>query len=173
MEFSQINSFSVCSCFRWHVYLQLDIGLIGSIISFPNSIWPGIFCLFWCYVLHIKKSASARMPIHSSASSTYFSCRLYLRTRFPNNLCILSMVLFACGFPGETDLVLISYSCYIKILLNSWPSIYPPWSYAISAGHGYRTSHIVSTKFLIVIAFLLLYFYFEPPGYGVYHCNIF
>ena len=38
-----------------------------------------------------------------------------------------------------------------------WLSNSLPWPYAISTGHGYCTSHVVSTKFAFVIAFLSLY----------------
>ena len=64
------------------------------------------------------------------------------------------MVEFAYGLSGEVGLVLIPYSCYINILLNSWPRYSPPRSYVISTGHGCWTIHIAPTKFVIVIAFL-------------------
>ena len=97
------------------------------------------------------------MSIHGSELSMYASCRLYVRTIFPNTWCILYMVVFACEFPGEAGLALIPFSCSIKLLLNSWQRNSPPWSYVISAGHVYWTSHVVTTRFSIVIDFLSLY----------------
>ena len=97
------------------------------------------------------------MPIHGSTSSTYISCILYVRTRFPITWCILYVVAFSRGLPGKSGLVLIPYYCSVKILLNSWLNNSPPWSYLISTGHGYRTSRVVYTKFSITIAFLSLY----------------
>ena len=81
------------------------------------------------------------------------------------------MISSACGFQVEEGLVLIPYSFSIKIFSNLRPRISPPWSYVISTGHRYQTSHIVSTKFAIVIAFLLLYCITSkhpaPPFYPV------
>ena len=67
----------------------------------------GMFCLVLWYIDRTTKAAAARIPIHGSASSTYISCRLYVRARLPSTLCILSMIAFACGFPEESGLVLI------------------------------------------------------------------
>ena len=61
------------------------------------------------------KAAAARIPIHSSASSIYVSCVLYERTRLPSTQCILSMIEFDYGLPGESGLLLIPYSFSIKI----------------------------------------------------------
>ena len=157
MEFLWITYFSICSYFWWCMYLQFSILLIGSIMSRPKTDWIIIFCFVWWYVLCTMKYASARMPIHGSASSTYVSCILYVCKRFLKTWYIISMVTFACGFPGGSGSVLIPYSCSIKILLNSWPRNYPPQSYVIYTGHGYQTSHLVSTKFVIIISFLSLY----------------
>ena len=119
--------------------------------------WPRIVLVQW-YLDFTVKAAVTNIPIQGSASSTYVSCRLKVRIRFPNTWWILSIIAFACGFPEEAGLVLIPYSCYINLCLNLWPrSSPPPRSYMISTGYGYWTSHAVSTKFAIVIAFLSLY----------------
>ena len=68
------------------------------------------------------------------------------------------MVAPTCGFLEEASFILIPYSCYIKISLNSRPMNYPPWSYVIYTGHVYHTRHVVSTKFEIIISFLSLYY---------------
>ena len=112
--------------------------------------------LVMCYVNHTTKVAAARITIHGSASSTYISCRLYMRTRFPSSWCIISMIVLDCGLPRETGLVLIKYSFPIKLFLNLWPRNYTPRSYMISTGHGYRTSHVVSTKFSFAISFFFV-----------------
>ena len=67
------------------------------------------------------------------------------------------MVAFAFGFPEEAVFVFIPYSCSIKLTLKPLPGNYPYLSYVISTGHGYQTRHLVSTKLIIVIDFLLLY----------------
>ena len=154
MEFLWIRPFSNCICVRWRMYPQLDIWSIGRIMSRPKTNRPRLLCLVQWYVICSEIYATTRMPIHGSASFTYIFCRLYVRTLLPRTWYILSIVAFACGFPGEADYVLIIYSCSIKLLLNSWMRNCPPWSYMIYTGHGYWTSHVVSTKFAIVIDFL-------------------
>ena len=149
--------FSICACFRWGMYLQLAILLIGVIMSCRTTNWLGLFCLFRWYVIRTAKTAAARMSIYVSASYTYVFCIWYARIIFPNVWYILYMVVFTCVFPGEAVLVLIPYSCSIKLLLKLWPRNYPPLSYMISTGHGYRTSYVVSANFTIVISFFLLY----------------
>ena len=139
------------------MYLQFTILSICMIVSCLENNFLGLLCLFRWYVLHTTKSDVDRTPINGSVSYTYVSCRLYLLTRCLSTWCILYMVEFSCGFPGEAGLILIPHSCYIKLLLNSWPSNYPPRSYMISTGHGYWNSHVVSTKFAILIDFLSLY----------------
>ena len=152
-----MTSLYICSCLRYLIYLQVDTWFMGSIISWPKTRWPVLLPFFMCWVERTVKSAATRIPIHGSVSYTYVSCRSYVITWFPNTWCILSMVSFACVFSGEGGLVLIQYSFYTKIFLNSLPSNFPPWSYMISTVHGCQTSHVVFTKFLIIIAFLLLY----------------
>ena len=147
-EFVLVSA-DLCISIRYMIDLEYHV--------FPKTNWPWLFCLVWRYILCTTKSNAARMPIYGSASSTYVSCRLYVRTRFPNTWCILYMVSFACGFPRESGLILITYSCSVKLIFNSLPINYTPQSYVIYTVHGYRTSHVVSTKFSIVIAFLLLY----------------
>ena len=131
--------------------------LMGGIMSLPNTNCPRIFNFIMWYVDCTAKSAAARIPINGSASSTYVSCGFYVCTRFPNTWCILSMVAFSFGLPGEAGLVLIPYSFSIKLFLNSWLRNSLPRSYVISTGRGYRTSHVVYIKFSVVIAFLSLY----------------
>ena len=126
-------------------------------MSLPKNNWPGIFCLVRWYILRTAKNSATKIYIHGSVSSTYVSCRAYVRTRLISTWCIISMVAFACGFPGESGFVLIQYYCSINLLLYSWLSNSLPPSYVISTGHGYGTFHIVSTKFAIVIYFLSLY----------------
>ena len=143
----------ICVCLAWGIYLQSATWFIGSIMSRPKTSWTGLFSLVLWYVYCTAKAAAANIPIHGSASSTYISCRLYVRC----NWCILSMTAFDCGLPEEAGLVLIPYSFYIKLFLNSWPRNSHPQSYMIYTGHVYQTSHIVSTMFAIVIDFLSLY----------------
>ena len=85
-------------------------------MSLPKNNWPGIFCLVQWYILCTAKAAADMMPIHGSASSTYVSCRLYVRTILPSTCCIIYMVALACGFPGESGFVLIPHSCSVKLL---------------------------------------------------------
>ena len=87
-------------------------------MSRPKTDWPGIFYLVRWYVLLTVKTSVARMNIHVSASVTYVYCILYARKIFPSTGCILSIVAFTYRFPGKSGLVLIPYSCSIKILLN-------------------------------------------------------
>ena len=96
-------------------------------VSPQKLIGPDFFCLVPWYVPRTVKAASARIPIYGSASSTYVPCRLYVRTILPSTWCILYMVAFTYEFPGEAVLVLILYSCSIKLLFTSWTSNYPPW----------------------------------------------
>ena len=59
----------------------------------------------------------------------------------------------------DWNLLWVSWRIWLSlnaIFINSWPRNPPPWSLMIPTGHGYRTSHVVSTKFATVIAFLLL-----------------
>ena len=54
-------------------------------------------------------------------------------------------------------LKVILYSISVRYFLNSWPVNYLSWSYMISIGIGYLDSHVISTKWVISIAVLLLY----------------
>ena len=83
-----------------------------------KSIWPGLLSLVLWYVDCNAKVDAARITIHGSDSSTYVSCILYVRISFPINLCFTYMISLDCGFPGESGLVLIIYSFYIKLFLN-------------------------------------------------------
>ena len=139
------------------MYIQSAMWFIGRIMSRPKTSWPEILPLDVWYVERTAKASAARIPDHGWGSSTYVFCRLYVRTRFPSTWCIISAIAFACRVPGDTGLVLIPYSFSIKLFFNSWPRNYPTRSYVISTGHGYRTSHVVSTKFAIVITFMLWY----------------
>ena len=149
--------FSIWYYQPWRVYLQSSMLFIGRIISRTKNIRPGILSLVLWYVDFTAKAADTSIPIHGSAPSTSSPCRLYVRTRFPSTWCILSMISFFCLFLGGDFLVLISYSFSIKIFLNLWPRNSPLQSYVISTSHGYRTSHIVSTKLAMVISLLSLY----------------
>ena len=140
------------------MYPQVTMWFIWRVISRPKTIWYGLFPLVRWYVYRTTKAAADRIPIHVSVLYTYVSCKLYVLTRLPNTLCILSMVLFACELLEEADLVKVQYSCSIKLFLNLWPRNYPSWLYGISTGHEYRTSHIVSTKCAIVITLLSQYY---------------
>ena len=137
--------------------LQSATWFMRSIMSRPNNIWPGIFCLVLWYINLTTKAAADRIHIHGLASSTYVSCWLYVHTRLHSTWRITSMIELTYGFPGEYILVLIKYSSSIKLFLNFWPRNYLPWSSVISTGHVYRTRHVYSTKLAIVIAFLSLY----------------
>ena len=46
---------------------------------------------------------------------------------------------------------------FYQVILNSWPSNYPNLPYEVSTGHGYWTSHVVFTKFTLIIPFLSMY----------------
>ena len=157
MVFSPMKYLSICACLRWQIYLQSVTWYLGSIMSRPKIIWPGIWPLVVWYMERTAKGAVVRILIHGSDSSTYVSCRLYVRTRFLNTWCSLSMISFACWFTGKEGLFLIPYSFSIKIFLNLWLRNSPPLSYVFSTGLGYQTSHVVSTKLEIVVAFLLRY----------------
>ena len=124
----------------------------------PKTNCPALFCLVRWYVLCTAEVDAAMMPINGSSSSIYIFCILQERTRFPITTCILSMIFFAYGFPKEAYLVLIVYYCSIKIVSNLLPRDSPPWLYVIFTCHGYRSSHIVSTKLAIINAFLSLYY---------------
>ena len=152
-----MTSLSICVCLRWRIYLQSAMWFIGRITSRPKTRCTGLLTLVVWYVKRTAKAATARIPIHGSALSTYVSCRLYVRTEFPSTFCILSMIPSALEFPGDTGLVLIPQLFYIKLFLNLWPRNSTPRSYLISTGHVYRTSHIFSTNFAIVTNFLLWY----------------
>ena len=102
------------------------IWFIGRIMSRPKNNWPGFFSLVRWYIDRTVKASVLRIPIQGSESSKYVSCRLYVHKMFPNTWCIISMVAFACEFPGESGLVLIPYYCSIKLFLNLWPRNYPP-----------------------------------------------
>ena len=52
-------------------------------MSLPETNWPGIFSFNRLYVDRTENSAAAKIPINGSASSTYVSCRLYVRKSFP------------------------------------------------------------------------------------------
>ena len=78
-------------------------------MSWPKNSLLGLLPLVVWYVERTAKAAAARISIRWSASYTYASCRLYVRTRFPITLRILSMIAFTYGFPGEAGLVLIPY----------------------------------------------------------------
>ena len=67
------------------------------------------------------------------------------------------MVAFDCILPGEAGFAFIPYSVSIKIFLNLRPKNSPPQSDMISIGQGYLVIHVISTKFAIFIALLLLY----------------
>ena len=146
-----MTSSSIWIFLRWRMCLQHSTLFIGRIMSRPKTIWPGFLPLVLWYIDRTAKAASDRIHIHGSESSEYFPCRLYVCTRFPNTLYIISMIAFTCRFPGESVFILILHSSYIKLFLSSWPGNYPPRSYVIYTGQGHPTSHVVSTKFTIVI----------------------
>ena len=58
---------------------------------------------------------------------------------------------------GGSNLSLNNISIFYLSISKSWPSNSPPRSYVISTVHVYRISHIVSTKFVIIIAIFSLY----------------
>ena len=127
-------------------------------MSSPKTNWTEMLTLVRWYILCTTREAAARMPVHGSASSTYIYCRLYVSYVHDSLVLDVFVVAFSYGFPMESGLLLIPYTFSIKIILNLRPRNYLPWSYVISTGHGYWTSHVVSTKFAIFIALLLLYF---------------
>ena len=141
-----MTSLSICVGLRCRIYLLSATWVMGRIVYQPKTSCPRLFPLVVWYVERTVKAAAARIPIHGSAPSAYFSCRWYVRTIFPINWCILSTVVFACGLPGDAGLVLLPYLFSIKIFFNLWPRNYPLWSYVISTSHGYQTSHVVSAN---------------------------
>ena len=68
--------FYICICFHLYICIQLSKLLIGRIVPLPKTNWLGLFCLVRWYLLLTTKDAAARIPIHGSASCTYFPCRL-------------------------------------------------------------------------------------------------
>ena len=121
-------------CLFWYVFVSYDVCIsnflydwLGVSCIAPKLIGPECFVYSGGTYFVPAKAVAARMPIHGSASSTYVSCRLYERTRFPSNWCIISMVAFASGLPEGAGFFLTPYYCFIKILLNSRLSNYPPW----------------------------------------------
>ena len=128
VAFSRMMSLYIWFWLLWRIYLHYATWHIGRIVSLPKTSWPGILHLVLWYVERTVKSAAARIPIHGPAPSTYVSCKFYVRTRFPSTWCSIFTIAFACGLPGDTDLVLIPYSFSIKLSLNSWPRNSPPWS---------------------------------------------
>ena len=126
-------------------------------MSSPKTNWTEMLTLVRWYILCTTREAAARMPVHGSASSTYIYCRLYVSYVHDSLVLDVFVVAFSYGFPMESGLLLIPYTFSIKIILNLRPRNYLPWSYVISTGHGYWTSHVVSTSFAIAIAFLFLY----------------
>ena len=155
--FSRFASLFICVWLLWRMYLQSATLFVGIIMYLPKNNCPRLLYFLLWYADRTVKAAVDRITIHGSASSTYVFCILYEHTRLPNTVCIISMIAFACGFPGESGLVLIPYSFYINLSLNSWLRNSPHRLYMISTGCGYRTSHVVSTKFAIVFSFLFLY----------------
>ena len=83
--------------------------IYGEYHDLPENDLVWNFYLVPWYVGCSEEAVAARTLIHGSASSTYVSCILYVRMRFPSNLCILSMMTFTCGLPRESGLVLVSY----------------------------------------------------------------
>ena len=119
--------FYFCYCSCWRIYLQLSTLDIGRIISCPKTSCPGLLPLTLWYMEHTMKAYADSIPIHGSASSTYVSCILYIRTRFTITWWILYGIAFLWGFPGEYGLVLIANSTFIKLFLNLRPINYPPF----------------------------------------------
>ena len=103
VKFSWMMYFSICIFLRWCIYLQFSILFIGRIMFWPKTNFPGLFFLVRWYVYCTSKAAAARITIQGSASPSYVSSRLYVHTTLPHNWCILSMVVFACGFLGEAS----------------------------------------------------------------------
>ena len=91
--------------FCWHMYFQLSIWLILSIMSSPET---NCLVLVWWYVLCTAKSAAARMPIYWSEYSTYVYFRLCILTKSPSTWCSIYIVTLTCRSPREAGLVLIS-----------------------------------------------------------------
>ena len=123
-------------------------------ISCPSH----LYLTLW-FVEHTSKEDADNIPIHSSASSTYVSSRLYVLTIFPSAWLILYMIEFSWGLPGAYDLVLIPYYYSIKLFLNLWQIHYTPRSYVIPTGQVYLTRYVVSSRFVILVTFLSLYFF--------------
>ena len=67
--------FFFCDYLRWSIYVQSAICLLGRIMSWTNTRCPGLFPLILLYVDCTEKAVAAKITIHGSASSTYFSCR--------------------------------------------------------------------------------------------------
>ena len=101
--------FSIWYCLLCRMYLKYAMWFIGSIMYRPKTSRPGLLPLALWYVGRTTKAVATRISIHGSELSTYVSCRLYVITKLPSTWCILSMVEFTCGLPGEAGLVLILY----------------------------------------------------------------
>ena len=83
---------------------------------------------------------------------------------------ILYVVFILLSFTGGICIIFYMTSVFYKGILNSRPMNSDPWSYVISIGQVYLDNHLVSNKFEIVIALLLLYFITPNhlvPGYDI------
>ena len=81
----------------------------------------------------------------------------YVGYMFVKDSLILDVFFYGCVHLcifGGIWFVLIIYSCSITLFLNSRPRNSPPRSYMTFTGHEYRTRHVVSTKYSIIIDFL-------------------
>ena len=122
VEFLRMGYFSIFACLPWCVYLQFTTYLIIRIIFRPKTSCPRLLSLILWYVRCTVKVAATRIPIHSSASSMYFSCILYVRTIFLNNLWILSFFWF-WNYGGSWlhfYTILLFYQIILKLITNEF-----------------------------------------------------
>ena len=169
-----MTSSSICACFCWCIYLQYAMRFIGIIMSKPITIWPGQLSFVLWYVECTTKSSDARIIIYRSASSTYVFCGLYVRTRIPITWCIISMILFACGFNWESCLVLIRYSLFYQAIFKL---VNKKLSFLVICDLYWP--RILDQPFFFKPSFRFLSFsccgicHFKLPGEGVYFCKCF
>ena len=92
------------------------------------------------------------MTYHGPYLSTWVWLMLQVLTRFPRTWLTRYNIVLDMGSPKVIDLETIPYYVSVRDVLNLQPIDSDPWSYVISIGIGYLYSHVVSTKFAIVIA---------------------
>ena len=82
---------------------------------------------------------------------------LYIQTSLHITKYTRSNIKLEDGFPDVLDLANISYYLSIRDILNSRTMNSDTFSYIIYVRLGYLVNHVVSSKFVVLIAHLFLY----------------